>query len=63
METSITKHKDVIAKKNRMEAIASELKQRFIGLDGIIGGVMSLVTAWLSGNLAKVSKNHENSCS
>jgi len=36
----------IISRKNQLDKIAIELKKRFIGIDEIIDGVMSLITAW-----------------
>ena len=39
-------HNELIAKKQRLQEIALKLKERFLGLDGVIDEVMSLVTPW-----------------
>lgn len=41
-----TLHQDIVLKKEKLLGISRELKLQFIGLDGIIDEVMSLVSAW-----------------
>ncbi|MCE3227546.1 MAG: hypothetical protein K0S32_2097 [Bacteroidetes bacterium] len=39
-------HKELLAKKEKLEAIGCELKKTFIGLDSVIDEMMNLVSAW-----------------